>query len=344
MQISHSLLRSDVVGLCSELGQDRLIVQGAGGNVSYKSDNELWVKASGTWLADAAEKDIFVATDMISLKAAIARDDFGEVPHLISPSRLRPSIETMLHALMPHRIVAHVHAVDALVHLVQPDCAALLSNRLEEFRDWILIDYRKPGAALAAAVAERLKESGPISAVFLRNHGVVVGGETTDDVRALLELLTTRLYSPARQIIVKRREQREQLELGVLPTDYMLLEDEQLEHLVFDEESYSRLLNSWALYPDHVVFLGPQALVYESISAWNARPPSNGGPQYPVFVKGIGIFVPKTFNRAAHEQLRCYYDVVTRLQPTVKTMTLSAADIASLLDWDAEKYRIGNAK
>ena len=344
METSHLLLRSEVVRLCSELGQDRLMVQGAGGNVSYKLDSELWVKASGTWLADAAKEDIFVAADIISLRAAIARDDFGAMPCLAVASQMRPSIETMLHALMPHRIVAHLHAIEALVHLIQPNCEALLSERLGDFCDWTLVDYHKPGAALAAAVAARLKDSGPISVVFLRNHGVVVGGDTTEEVRAVLALLTKRLYSPSREMTMRYRQQAAQESPGALLGDYIPLKDEQLEALVFDEVSYSRLQQSWALYPDHVVFLGPYALTYESVAAWNAQPPTKNGPKYPVFVKGFGIFVPKMFNRAAHEQLRCYYDVVSRLPPAAQTVTLSTADVASLLEWDAEKYRIGNAK
>ncbi len=39
--------------LSARLGQDPLRVQGAGGNTSIKSDGVMWIKASGTELADA---------------------------------------------------------------------------------------------------------------------------------------------------------------------------------------------------------------------------------------------------------------------------------------------------
>ena len=39
--------------LSAALGADPLRTQGAGGNTSIKRDGVMWIKASGTWLADA---------------------------------------------------------------------------------------------------------------------------------------------------------------------------------------------------------------------------------------------------------------------------------------------------
>jgi hypothetical protein len=53
--------------MSARVGRNMLLVQGAGGNSSIKDGDVLWVKASGTWLADADAKDIFVP---VSLGAA----------------------------------------------------------------------------------------------------------------------------------------------------------------------------------------------------------------------------------------------------------------------------------
>ena len=45
---------------CTHVGQDPLLVQGAGGNASWKSKNVVRVKASGTWLAAASSQNIFL--------------------------------------------------------------------------------------------------------------------------------------------------------------------------------------------------------------------------------------------------------------------------------------------
>ena len=43
-----------------KLGSDKNLVQAAGGNTSMKINNSMFIKASGTWLQDSLEKDIFV--------------------------------------------------------------------------------------------------------------------------------------------------------------------------------------------------------------------------------------------------------------------------------------------
>ena len=65
-----------VRAFCDRIGKDPLLVQGAGGNVSWKDGDVLWVKASGTWLSDAIGKDIFVPVELAHLRQAIANQDF----------------------------------------------------------------------------------------------------------------------------------------------------------------------------------------------------------------------------------------------------------------------------
>ena len=53
-------IKQDLEGLSVYLGSNLDWVQGAGGNTSVKDNGVLWVKASGFWLADAQNKNIFV--------------------------------------------------------------------------------------------------------------------------------------------------------------------------------------------------------------------------------------------------------------------------------------------
>ena len=53
-------LSESVIDFCSDIGGDAFLVQGAGGNVSWKDGDTLWVKASGTWLSEAKYKEIFL--------------------------------------------------------------------------------------------------------------------------------------------------------------------------------------------------------------------------------------------------------------------------------------------
>ncbi|NBZ97128.1 MAG: class II aldolase, partial [Proteobacteria bacterium] len=56
--VADNQVRNQVQRYCTSIARDRMHVQAAGGNVSWKSDNTLWIKASGTWLADAERRDI----------------------------------------------------------------------------------------------------------------------------------------------------------------------------------------------------------------------------------------------------------------------------------------------
>ena len=60
MTIIDSKIDEQVKSFCARVGKDSMLVQGAGGNVSWKEGRVLWVKASGTCLADAKDKNIFV--------------------------------------------------------------------------------------------------------------------------------------------------------------------------------------------------------------------------------------------------------------------------------------------
>ena len=48
--------------LSAALGSDPLRVQGPGGNTSIKDGDVMWIKASGTELANALTEDIFPST------------------------------------------------------------------------------------------------------------------------------------------------------------------------------------------------------------------------------------------------------------------------------------------
>ncbi len=330
-------LRSEVEQFCAEVGADPLLVQGAGGNASWKQGDTLWVKASGTWLADAEHEDIFVPVDLNALRASIALGDFSAKPQIQGTSTLRPSIETMFHGLLPHRVVVHLHAVEILAQLVRRDFEAELMSALGSDISWAVVGYHKPGADLALALQMTLAQSGGVNVVFLKNHGVVIGGADVEEIRSMLQLLTDRLASPA--------DSRAAIVPGTPPvTSYEAVEGAAVQRIALDHSLFGRLDADWVLYPDHVVFLGPTAFAYESWSDFqSARTRSEDLPEL-IFVKNEGVYATSDFTTAKKAQLGCYADVISRQQPEDKLDALSGEQIAELLDWDAEKYRIQIAR
>ena len=149
--------------LSAALGADPLRTQGAGGNISVKRDGILWIKASGTWLADALAHDIMTPVRLDPLREAIAQRDpraaaaVDFVDSDLNASGLRPSIETSVHAVIPSPVVVHIHCVNTIALAVRRDGEALVRERLGGQADVVcaFVPYRKPGLPLAIAVSER---------------------------------------------------------------------------------------------------------------------------------------------------------------------------------------------
>src|SRR5574340_32996 len=236
----------------ADIGADIRLVQGAGGNISLKVEATLWVKASGTWLADARTRQIFVSVDLPAVRNALeaSSEDFSSAVR--DNSGLRPSIETSLHALMPQRVVVHVHSINALSWAVRRDGKSAVAERLRGLA-WAWVDYVRPGLPLTRAVAESLAATPEASVLLLANHGLVVSGGSVEEAKALLNDVEARLMQPAAHVAEIRplSPRAEWLPPGSrLPANAMI-------HRLAQVQSFGKWL-SGALYPDHVVFLGDE--------------------------------------------------------------------------------------
>ncbi|WP_152801164.1 class II aldolase/adducin family protein [Rugamonas rivuli] len=326
-------LRAEVSAYCARVGTDPLLVQGAGGNASWKNGDTMWVKASGTWLAEAQRTNIFVPVDLAHLRAAIAAGDMEVVPRALAGSALRPSIETLMHALMPQTVVMHLHAVEILAHLVRPDFAGPAPAPAP----WCWVDYHKPGAALAGAIVARLREQPEAQIIFLQNHGVVIGGADVGEVETILtSLLACMRTEPVAPVAPTGAEASTMAKLTAIS-------DEGIQQLALDPRLYKRLRKEWTLCPDHVVFLGAEAACYADAESFVAAQ-TMGDEARLAIIAGVGVYVAGDFGAARTAQLRCYYDILARQPSDAPLTTLTPPQLAELLDWDAERYRLAMAR
>ncbi len=169
------------------IGSDPALVLHGGGNTSLKLDDTLYVKGTGSNLADVRETD-FTAMDLTALRALLADDSLpdAELMRRIDackrvPAAPKPSIETLLHAALPFDHVEHAHA-DAVLAVANvarsaEACAAAFGDHAP------VVPYRHSGAALARAcrsVFERESTTNTIG-LILAFHGMVAFGETARD-------------------------------------------------------------------------------------------------------------------------------------------------------------------
>ncbi|MDQ0457915.1 class II aldolase/adducin family protein [Rhizobium paknamense] len=331
-----------LLALSASVGADPLLVQGAGGNTSIKEGGLMWIKASGLWLRQALQRDIMVPVRLDPLLDALERDDpatekpQGFVDEDANASGLRPSIETTVHALMPQKIVVHVHCVETIAHAVQRGLPHLVAEKLAGLA-YAVIPYARPGLPLAKAIAERMRPDTNI--LVLANHGLVVAGDTVAEAEALLSLVTGRLRLRARQAPVPDLAVLDRMAAG---TAYGLPRDERLHDVATDLVS-CQLAAGGSLYPDHVVFLGEGVVIAkanENAAALQMRYAEQGMSLPPLLLfPGRGVLVLRDLNEGAYAMARCLCDVTARLEKGAQLRYLTAAENAELLGWDAEKYR-----
>ena len=122
-------------------------------------------------------------------------------------------------------------------------------------------------------------------------------------------------------------------------TPYKLLEDSQMNSLVFSDKIYSQLNTLWPICPDHLVFLGPKPYLYDNFE--DLLGSSNQPYQPPlVFVKNNGIYIDqKVFTKIHFIQLQCFADILLHLDCFDQISVIPENEIKKLLNWDAEKYR-----
>ena len=98
----------------------------------------------------------------------------------------RPSVETSLHNCMESAYVVHLHPTLVNGLMCSKDAAAKCA---ELFPDALYVPYTDPGYTLFKKVYDKIKEyrkerGVEPKVIFLQNHGIFVGGETTDEIKA----------------------------------------------------------------------------------------------------------------------------------------------------------------
>lgn len=327
---------ADLRALSAIIGADPLLTQGAGGNTSVKEDGAMWIKASGAWLAHAATRDIFVPVETEPLLAAVRNaDPAAEEPQrftvaALNPAGLRPSIETTVHALMPQRIVLHVHCVDTIAWAVREDCEAALTDRLAGL-NWSFIPYARPGLPLALAIAERSGNDPDV--LVLGNHGLVVAGKTVEAAARLLADVKQRVALVPRKPFVPASTG-----LAADSPGYRLPVDPAAHAVALDPLTLA-FASGGVLYPDHVVFLGEAVAIARAGETAAGVSKRLGAAPAIILFPGQGVLMRDDANAGADAMARCLADVCARIAEGAPVRYLNALELLQLTNWDAEKYR-----
>ena len=175
------------------LGRDKTLVLHGGGNTSVKvvqktlfgeNENVLYIKGSG-WDLETIEAAGFAPVQLDYLLRLAQLDALSDTEmvnqlatHTLKSAAPGPSIETILHACLPHKFVDHTHADAVLAITNAPEG----ERRIREIygNAVVVIPYVMPGFDLARLCAReypRQAGTGTIGMVLM-NHGIFSFGDS----------------------------------------------------------------------------------------------------------------------------------------------------------------------
>ena len=194
------------------LGNDPSLVLHGGGNTSVKTTatdlmgrelEVLCVKGSG-WDMGNIEPAGLPAVQLAPLRELEALDRLSDEDmvnaqrrNLLDSTAPNPSVETLLHAFLPHKFVDHTHSTSVLALTDQPDGAKLCR---EVYGDRVaLVPYIMPGFALAKSCAEIYRKHPDVEGLILLKHGIFSFGETAEEAYGRMIDLVSRAEKRLRQ-------------------------------------------------------------------------------------------------------------------------------------------------
>ncbi len=164
------------------LGQSDELVLHGGGNTSVKSrvngEEILYVKGSG-WDLVSIKKEGFSPVRMATLLEMAKLESLSDSDMvsqqkaaMTDKSAPNPSVEAILHAIIPFKVVDHTHA-DAVVTVSNSKNGEELIAKL--FPDFLIIPYVMPGFILAQKIYEMTKDDfdwNACAGIILHHHGI----------------------------------------------------------------------------------------------------------------------------------------------------------------------------
>ncbi len=186
------------------LGSDGRMVLHGGGNTSVKTVmtdilgdavEVLCVKGSG-WDMGVIEPAGLPAVRLAPLRRLRVLDTLSDEDmvnaqrcNLLDSTAPNPSVETLLHAFLPHKFIDHTHSTAVLSLTDQPDgealCRAVYGVRMG------YVPYIMPGFALARKAAEVFEQDPLVEGLVLVRHGIFTFGDTAEQAyERMIEMIT----------------------------------------------------------------------------------------------------------------------------------------------------------
>ncbi|MFA5864818.1 MAG: SDR family NAD(P)-dependent oxidoreductase [Phycisphaerae bacterium] len=380
-----------LVKLSRYYGSDPDFILAGGGNTSVKVGDRLFIKGSGHALASIGPEG-FVEMDRGGLEKLLAGELSDDVDkreeqykQAILGARIhpekgqRPSVEAVLHHLMPRKFVVHSHAT--LANMITC-CKKGQDLAKELFGDQIIwIPFVDPGFMLAKTLRQALKEYSEQAkrdcpaAVLMQNHGLIICGDTTEEIFKhtdwVINTIRLRLEStPAEHVFGDVRHQsadggwRTMNVIGPALRG-LLSTEEHLQIVKFDDSATAMSLVGGSMgeeaarggpvTPDQIVYCKafpmwfetkedetPEKLVERLRSAVQQHEKETEFLPYVILVKELGMFSAGDDFRGALTAQLVYLDAI-KVMAGAKRLGgvdyMRQRDRKFIEQWEVESYR-----
>jgi len=349
-------------------------VLAGGGNTSWKDKDTLYIKASGSSLGEAAVES-FVKMDRNALaliwekeyppsgaerESAVLADIMNS--RKVGEEAKRPSVEVLLHDIMPFSLVVHLHP--ALVNGLT--CSRRGEEAMREIfgEKAVWIPSTNPGYVLSkraktAMDAYSASHGEPAAIIFLQNHGVFVGDNSADGIKEKYDDIMGKIGDCIKRKPDLSGEKRLMAggqdgavideiikTLAELAGAAVFLQTGEVTSLVKDRASFAPV--SSAFTPDHIVYAGSDPLFTEANTAagiraaWKNHAEKTGRKAKIAAVQGLGVFGAAATEKAASLALDLFMDsvkVAAYSESFGGPRFMTRDEIDFINNWEAERFR-----
>ena len=363
----------DLIEVSRKYGSDSRFVIAGGGNTSCKDARNLWVKASGHALATIDESGFAVLdraklapmgtkaySDDCSEREAQVKDDLAAA--CITKDR-RPSVETSLHDCMGWTFVVHLHPT--LVNGLM--CSVDAAKRCAElFPDALYIEYTDPGYTLFKKVYDRIVAAKAATGkephvIFLQNHGIFVGADTTAEIDAIYDEVIAKLEAQVAEALPEGEAGICDCVTEVVPAIRQILSrggrglktlkvtnNALISAFIESRDSFAAVAAPFN--PDEIVYCKSEYIYLEcgeglveraeaAIEEYTAR---RGHTPKVIAIKGIGLVACGTTSKDAATVTEVFCDalkVAWYARSFGGAHPMTAGQISFIDNWEVENYR-----
>jgi NAD(P)-dependent dehydrogenase (short-subunit alcohol dehydrogenase family)/rhamnose utilization protein RhaD (predicted bifunctional aldolase and dehydrogenase) len=367
----------ELISVSKFYGKNPQYVIAGGGNTSWKSDGELYIKASGVSLADIDENG-FCVLDRVKL-SRLPEMSFSTDPVIreeqvknglldcrVNPSSgLRPSVETSLHDLFGYAFVVHTHPTLVNGLLCSMEAEAGVSKLFGSKA--LYIPYSDPGFVLFTIIRKKILEfRGKYGAdpqmVFIQNHGIFVAADTIEEINDIYNEVEKKLQNAVAPVSEKEPGELSKLVTDILPAVRMLLSGEKVKvarafnspsiaAFITDRDAFSKIIHPFT--PDQMVYClseylfventsNPEAILEEIHSGITAFTEKKGVMPKVIFIRNEGAIVAED-SPVSLDYLESLVNDFTQIALFTENFggphPMTQEQIAFIESWEVENYR-----